>query len=283
MRENENNFSIEKMALVLGVSARGFYAYRNRKTSSREETNKNLLEEIKKIYEEGRKLYGSPRVHGRLIKLGIRCSRKRVARLMRKSGLAAQMRKKWKRTTIPGKREVAKNLVNQDFTVDFPNSTWVSDITYVATKEGWLYVAVILDLFSRKVIGLSMGERIDTRLIENALRQAILHRSPSKGLIHHSDRGSQYTSQSFQAIATRYGISLSMSSKGNCYDNAVAESFFHTLKTEHICLNKFQTREEAKRSIFEYVEVFYNRKRVHSFLGYVSPEEFEQKHRKEAV
>lgn len=283
MRENENHFCIEKMAEVLEVSSRGFYAYRKRNRTLREGENRALLQEIKKIYEEGRCLYGSPRVHGRLIKLGIKCSRKRVARLMRKNGLRARMRKQWKRTTLPGKREAALNLVNQDFKVELPNSVWVSDITYVATKEGWLYMAVILDLFSRKVVGLSMGERINTRLVEHALKQAVLHRAPSDGVIHHSDRGSQYTSEAFKSMARRYGMKLSMSSIGNCYDNAVAESFFHTLKTEHIYLRKFQTREEAKRSVFEYIEVFYNRKRAHSFLGYSSPEEFEHNWKRKVI
>lgn len=283
MEENEKNFSIEKMAEVFGVSARGFYASKKRKASSRKTANLKLLEAIKQIYQQGRNLYGSPRVHGRLIQLGVRCSRKRVAKLMKENRLVAQTRKKGKRTTLPGKRQAARNLVQQDFKVNVPNFTWVSDITYVYTREGWLYVAAILDLFSRKVVGLAMGGRMDVYLLERALRQAMLHRAPSKGLIHHSDRGSQYTSEVFERLTANYGIMLSMSSKGNCYDNAVAESFFHTLKTEHVYLRKYQTREEAKRSIFEYVEVFYNRQRAHSFLGYLSPEEFERNWSKEII
>lgn len=276
MQEHREEFSIEKMALVFGVSSSGFYFYRRKIPSSRKEENLKLAQKIKEIYIEGRKLYGSPRIHGRLTKMGIKCSRKRVARLMKERGLAAKTREKWKRTTKPSKREAAKNLVQQKFTVSSPNSVWVSDITYVYTREGWLYVAVILDLFSRKIVGLCMRERMESSLVEQALQQALQHRNPPKGLIHHSDRGSQYTSESFAKMTERHGIVLSMSSTGNCYDNAVAESFFHTLKTEHIFHMRFWDREEAKRSIFEYVEVFYNRRRAHSFLGYLSPEEFEQ-------
>ena len=154
---------------------------------------------------------------------------------------------------------------------------------YIKTKEGWLYLCIILDLFSRKVIGFSMGETLDTFLVEKALDQAVCHRKPAKGLIHHSDRGSQYTSEAFGKIAQRHGIVLSMSGTGNCYDNAVAESFFHTLKTEHVYQNKFTTREEAKRSIFDYIEVFYNRQRIHSFLGYLSPVEYEQNWNRQAI
>ena len=188
------------------------------------------------------------------------------------------MRKKWKITTQPSKKTVtiAPNHLDQHFIVEEPNKVWVSDITYVATQEGWLYVAVVLDLFSRKVVGLSMGDRLHTDLIMKALKQALWHRRIRDGLMHHSDRGCQYTSKDFQEMTGRHGIKLSMSAKGRCYDNAVAESFFHTLKTEHTDLCKYRIREEAKVSIFEYIEVFYNRQRMHSTLGYASPEEFEQ-------
>ena len=283
MQEKKYVFPIGKMAKILQVSERGYYAYVDRKISAREKENQKLLDLIWQIYQEGRCMYGSPRVHGKLCRLGISCSRKRVARLMKNHGIQAKMRKSWKRTTKQGKRAAFANLVKQEFTVAFPNQTWVSDITYVKTREGWLYVSAILDLFSRKVVGLSMGERLDTCLVKKAFAQALCHRSPPKGLIHHSDRGCQYTSEEFEKLAKENGIILSMSSAGNCYDNAVAESFFHTLKTEHVYQEKCITREEAKRSIFEYIEVFYNRKRAHSFLGYLSPEEFEQNSSKQAV
>jgi len=276
MQMEKNRFPIEEMAKVLHVSRSGFYTFMKKNPSLREEENKKLLEQIKQIHKEYRSVYGSPRVHAKLCRLGISCSRKRVAKLMKNHGIAAKMRKSWKKTTKQGKRKAASNLVRQEFTKEKPNHTWVSDITYVKTKEGWLYLSAVIDLFSRKVVGLSMGERIDAFLIERAVRQALCHRRPPEGLIHHSDRGSQYTSEEFEKVAKENGILLSMSSTGNCYDNAVAESFFHTLKTEHVYHEKYQTREEAKRSIFEYIELFYNRQRAHSFLGYLSPEEFEQ-------
>lgn len=283
MKEGSKEFPIEKMAEVFEVSVTGYYSYIKRSPSFREKENSRLKEVIKQIYREGRSMYGSPRIHGKMRNLGISCSRKRVAKLMRKQGIAAKMRKSWKRTTKQGKRKAADNLVCQEFQVSLPNHTWVSDITYIKTKEGWLYLSAIIDLFSRKVVGMSMGERLDTSLIERALEQALCHRAPSKGLIHHSDRGCQYTSEEFAKVAKSNGILLSMSGTGNCYDNAVAESFFHTLKTEHVYQNKFQTREEAKRSLFDYIEVFYNRQRVHSFLGYLSPEEFEKNWNKQVI
>lgn len=276
MKDRSKEFSIEKMARVFGVSANGYYSYIKRNPSYRDKENQKLMDGIKQVYKEGRGMYGSPRVQGKLNHMGIRCSRKRVAKLMKKNGLAAKMRKSWKKTTKQGKGKTAENLVRQKFKVEVPNQTWVSDITYIKTKEGWLYLTAIIDLFSRKVVGLSMGDRLETSLIEKALNQALCHRRAPEGLIHHSDRGSQYTSEEFGKLAKKNGIILSMSGTGNCYDNAVAESFFHTLKTEHVYQNKFNTREEAKRSLFEYIEIFYNRKRVHSFLGYLSPEEFEK-------
>jgi len=283
MKARAKEFPIEKMAKVFEVSVNGYYTHLKRGITVREEENIRLKGLIEKIHQEGRRKYGSPRVHGKLKNAGIKCSKKRVAKLMRKEGLKAEMRKSWKVTTKQGKRKAAPNLVVQKFQIGIPNHTWVSDITYIKTKEGWLYLTAVIDLFSRKVVGLSMGERLDTSLIEKALKQALYHRAPPKGLIHHSDRGCQYTSEEFGKIARENGIILSMSSTGNCYDNAVAESFFHTLKTEHVHKNNFHTREEAKRSIFEYIEVFYNRQRAHSFLGYLSPAEFEENWNKQVI
>lgn len=283
MREKSKEFSLEKMEEVFGVSVAGYYSYIKRPLSSRAKENTYLKHVITKIYHEGRSMYGSPRIHGKMRNRGMTCSRKRVAKLMREQGLAAKMRKSWKKTTKQAKREPAKNLVCQEFKVGGPSHTWVSDITYIRTEEGWLYMAAIIDLFSRKVVGMYMGESLETGLIEEALNQALCHRTPSKGLIHHSDKGCQYTSEEFKQLAKKKGIVLSMSGTGNCYDNAVAESFFHTLKTEHVYQNRYETREEAKRSIFEYVEVFYNRQRAHSFLGYFSPEEFEKNWNKQVI
>ena len=235
------------------------------------------MKKIKEIHEESRGLYGSPRIHQELLRSGNKGSRKRVARLMRQEGVQSRIRKKWKTTTKSNpKAEAAPNHVDQNFSISEPNKVWVSDITYVATEDGWLYVGVVLDLFSRRVIGLSMGETLETTLVVKALNQALCHRSFSGELIHHSDRGCQYTSKEFKALTKTHGIKLSMSDKGHCYDNAVAESFFHTLKTEHVYLCGLKSREAVKSSIFEYVEVFYNRKRLHSTLGFATPEEHER-------
>jgi putative transposase len=196
---------------------------------------------------------------------------------MKQEKIQAKMRKKWKVTTRASKKEImiAPNHLDQNFIVGSPNKVWVSDITYVSTQEGWLYIAVVMDLFSRKVVGLSMSDRLETELVTKALKQALYNRKTNKDLMFHSDRGTQYTSNEFKELANRHGITLSMSAKGRYYDNAVAESFFHTLKTEEVHLSNYRIREEAKTSIFEYVEIFYNRKRLHSTLGYVSPIDFE--------
>jgi len=278
MKAHSKEFKIEKMADVLGVSRGGYYEFIERKPSKRALENEALVEEIKKTHKNSRGLYGSPRLHAELRKQGQKCSRKRVSKLMKQEKIQARMRKKWKKTTQPSKKavEIAPNHLDQQFTVNEPNKVWVSDITYVWTAEGWLYVAVVLDLFSRRVVGLSMGDRLETELVTRALKQALYRRLINSELMHHSDRGCQYTSKEFRDLTLSHGIRLSMSAKGHCYDNAVAESFFHTMKTEHIYLTHYRTREEAKTSIFEYIEVFYNRLRLHSTLGYMSPLEFEK-------
>lgn len=206
---------------------------------------------------------------------------------MRKEKIQAKMRKRWKRTTLQSKKvvDIAPNHLDQQFHVEKPNKVWVSDIIYVWTAEGWLYVAVVLDLFSRKVVGLSMGASLSTELVTKALKQALYRRGVivNKRLMHHCDRGCQYTSKEFREIAVRHGIELSMSAKGHCYDNAVAESFFQTLKTEETHLKHYRTREEGPSAIFEYVEVFYNRQRLYSTLGYISPADFEEGWEKDYV
>lgn len=277
MKEYSIEFSIEKMAKVLGVCRSGYYKFLRQGPSLRDRDNQRLSEKLKAVHKKSRETYGSPRIHQELKKQGEKCSRKRIARLMQKEKIQAKMRKKWIVTTQPSKslERVAPNHLDQNFIVEEPNKVWVSDITYVATQEGWLYVAMVLDLFSRKIVGLSMGDSLHTDLIMKALKQALWNRDINEGLMHHSDRGCQYTSSDFQELTKRHGIKLSMSAKGHCYDNAVAESFFHTLKTEHTNFYNYKIREEAQVSIFEYIEVFYNRQRMHSTLGYVSPEEFE--------
>ena len=271
-------FSIERMARMFDVSRSGYSRFAKVKPSKRTQDNEVLLENIKKIHKASRHTYGSPRIQAQLISQGTYCSRKRVARLMQQEGLQAKMNRRFKKTTITNpKARSAPNLLNQDFTADRPNQRWVADITYVPTAQGWLYVAAVMDLFSRRIVGLVMNKRMTSDLVINALKQAITHRRPEQGLMHHSDKGCQYTSTNFQALLKQNNIIASMSGTGNCYDNAAMESFFHTLKTEHIHFEHYKSREQAMRSIFEYVEVFYNRQRLHSTLGYLSPVAYENK------
>jgi putative transposase len=265
------------MCLLLGVSRSGYYAYGRQGNGVRRKANERLLEEIKRSYRAGRGAYGSPRITTDLRERGFRCGKNRVARLMRINGIAAKTKRRFKATTnsrhcLP----VAPNLLNKRFVATGPDKVWVSDITYVWTHEGWLYLATVLDLFSRRVVGWAMGERITSELVIRALNQAIWKRKPAPGLIFHSDRGGQYASDAFRIILARHGIVQSMSNKGDCYDNAVAESFFHTLKTEYVYFESFRTRMQAQSGIFEYIEAFYNPTRRHSTLGNMSPQQFEQ-------
>lgn len=238
-----------------------------------------MLGEIQQVFQRSRETYGSPRIQAELKEQGQTCSRPRVARLMRKAGIAAKMRRLFRTTTTPDDRRfAAPNLLEQDFTAAAPHQKWVADVTYVRTLEGWLYLAVVLDLYSRKVVGLAMDKSLHTELVLKALEQALQRRQPGEGLQHHSDRGCQYTRDAFQALLAKNKVVCSMSGTGNCYDNAVAESFFHTLKTEWIYFERYDHREQARRSIFEYVEVFYNNQRRHSTVGYLAPAEFERRY-----
>jgi len=266
------------MSNVFNVSRSGYYHFIHASPSRRKQEDERLLGKIKAIHKASRNTYGSPRIHAELREEGETCSRNRVSKIMKKSGIAAKMKKRFKVTTKANPKAIpAPNLLQQDFTAEKPNQRWVADFTYVATQEGWLYVATILDLFSRRIVGLAMSDRMTTDLVIKALQQALIHRQPPANLIHHSDRGSQYTSSDFQKLLKKYNIIASMSSVGNCYDNATQESFYHTLKTEHVYFEFYKNPEEAKQSIFEYVEVFYNRKRRHSTLGYISPVMFENR------
>lgn len=277
MKNHADKFSIEKMSKAFNVSRSGYYQFIHAEPSARSKDDDRLLALIKMIHQSSRSTYGSPRIHAELHSQGETCSRKRVARLMKKAGIEAKMKKRFKVTTKANpKAKAAPNLLEQNFTATAPNQRWVADFTYVATGEGWLYVAIVLDLFSRKIVGLAMEERMTADLVIKALEQAILHRNPKAGLIHHSDRGAQYTSQDFQALLFLYGVIASMSGTGNCFDNATAESYFHTLKTEHVYFEYYETREQAKTSIFEYTWIFYNKKRRHSSLNYLSPDMFEK-------
>jgi transposase InsO family protein len=256
----------------------GYYAWQKRPESARIQENKRIVAEIKVIHRQSRETYGSPRIQVDLKEKGVSCSQKRVARLMRIHQIAAKRKRKFVVTT-DSKHDlpVAENKLNQEFTATKANQKWVTDITYIWTKEGWLYLAVVLDLFSRKVVGWAMDDNMERGLVIRALQMALLARKPGKGLLHHSDRGSQYASNDYQTLLRDNSITCSMSRKGNCYDNAVMESFFATLKQELVYHRQYQTRKEAKQDIFEYIHVWYNRKRRHSALGYQSPEQYENK------
>lgn len=278
MQQHVAQFSVERMSCVFKVSRSGYYRFINAERSARAQENDRLLTKIKVIHDASRHTYGSPRIHAELGCQGETCSRPRVARLMKYAGIQAKMAARYKVTTRANpKAPAAPNLLMQDFTAKAPNQRWVTDITYVATAQGWLYVAAVLDLFSRRIVGLSMSATMTTELVLNALNQAVIHRRPAAGLTHHSDKGSQYTSKDFRKRLAEHGMLASMSGTGNCYDNAAMESFFHTLKTEHIYFEHYATREHARQSIFEYVEVFYNHQRRHSTLGYDSPMAFEHR------
>ena len=236
-----------------------------------------LKQKITEIYRNSRKTYGSPRIHQKLVREGYPIGRKRVERLMQKLGICSLAKKKYRATTDSRHTQpVAANHLNREFTPDKPNSSWVADITYIYTREGWLYLATIMDLYSRKIIGWSLRDRLTKELVIAALHMALKQRKLSQDLLLHSDRGSQYASELYQTLLERNGILCSMSGKGNCWDNAVMESFYRTLKIELIYQRKYETRMEAKRDIFEYIEIFYNRERLHSSIGYYSPEEYEK-------
>lgn len=272
------SFPVAALCKVLGVSRSGFYAWTERVPSARSLEDAKLRVHVAAAYELGRGAYGAPRIHRELRAAGVNVSRKRVARLMGRLGLQSRRKRRFKATTDSNHAlPVAENILDRKFEVDAPNVAWVTDITYVWTSEGWLYLAAILDLFSRRVVGFAMSERIDRALVLEALTAAVGRRVPNAGLVHHSDRGSQYASNDYQDVLDDLGVVCSMSRKGNCWDNAVAESFFATVKTELVYQRRFATRAEAREAIFEFIEVFYNRQRRHSFLGYVSPVEYEMK------
>jgi transposase InsO family protein len=261
---------------VLKVSPSGYYGWSGRGASKREINDARLIDKIRGIYDASNGVYGVRRIHRQLLIDGESCSVNRVARLMRKCDIKARRKRKY-RVTTDSKHNlpVAENLLARRFFSAGPNQVWASDITYVWTMEGWLYLAAVIDLHSRMVVGWSMSERIDRSLVLDALSMATGRRNPTPGLIHHSDRGSQYASNDYQAALSQHEMLCSMSRKGDCWDNAVAESFFSTLKTERVHHRLYRSRAEARRDIFEYIEVFYNRVRLHSTLGYLSPAQFE--------
>ncbi len=275
---NRLSYPLQEMCRAVEVSKSGYYAFKTRPKSQSRINNDKLLIEIRRVFWDNDRNYGSPRIWDQLRnKENIPCSQNRVARLMHCNCIVAIQKRKF-RVTTNSKHDypVWPNVLNRNFVVEKPNVAWVTDITYIWTHEGWLYLAFVLDLYYRGVIGLAMSKTMTDELTQSALRQAILRRNPAKGLIHHSDRGSQYASGDYQGLLSKHEIIPSMSRKGDCWDNAVAESFLHTLKVELIHRTKFMSREEAKRKIFAYVEMYYNRKRAHSTLGYLSPFEYEK-------
>ena len=275
--EHRSGFGVEKMCRVMKVSRSGYYAWSGRPPSRRQGENESLLAAIRDVHGPSRGTYGSPRIQAELVSQGFGCGRNRVARLMRQNSIRAGVKRRFKSTTQSKHGyPIAPDLVRRDFTVAAPNRVWAADLSYIDTAEGWLYLAVILDLYSRQVVGWSMKERLTSAITVDALLQALRHRQPPGGLIVHSDRGGQFACDEFRRLLAAAGAVGSMSRSGDCYDNACAESFFGTLKTELVYRRRYRDRSEARRSIFEYIEVFYNRQRRHSTLGYKSPVEFEQ-------
>ncbi len=275
MEEQRGTHTVRRMCALLGVSRSGYYAWRSRQSSIRRQENEDLLERIRTIHAQSRRLYGSPRIRAELIEQGFRCGKNRVARIMRQNHIRADVKRRRFRRTTDAKHSyalAANLLVDQRRT----EGVWAADMTFVPTSEGWLYVAAVMQVNSRKIIGLAMGDTITQDLASDALTDAMGRQGRHEGLIHHSDRGRQYASYVYQDLLKRYGMRPSMSRSGNCYDNAYVESFFGTLKTELVHGERYRTRLEARLSIFEYVEVFYNRQRRHSALGYRSPEQYER-------
>lgn len=265
------------MCRVLQVSPSGYYAWRRRPAAS-DFADAALLTEIKAVYVESKRRYGSPRVHHRLRQHGIRCGQKRVARLMREHGLRARRRRRATTTTDSNHTlPVAENVLERHFEVQVPNARWAADITYIWTQQGWLYLAVVMDLFSRRIVGWAMQETLHRSLVLSALEMALVARQPAPGLLHHSDRGSQYASGDYQELLEQAGCTCSMSRKGNCWDNAPVESFFSTLKMELVHERRYQSWQQARTELFEFIEIWYNRQRLHSSLGYLSPIDYEAK------
>lgn len=280
IREHLPQFPLEAACEILQVSRSGYYAWRHRPASRRADRRVQLALQIRLAHQESRRVYGSPRIYRALRGQGVSVCQNTVAKVMRMAGIRAKTKKKFVPRTTQSVHEqpVAENLLDRQFAADAPNQKWATDITYIATEEGWLYLAGVQDLFSRKIVGWAMAEHMRADLVGEALEMAITHRRPGQGLLHHSDRGSQYASDDYRKILKDHAMTASMSGRGQCWDNACVESFWGTLKTELVHHERYATRAAARQSIFEYIEVFYNRKRMHSSLGYLSPEQFEASH-----
>lgn len=272
-----NDYPVRVLCDALGVSSSGYYAWRVRPESPRHTANQQLLDDIRRLHADHRERYGAPRIHAALRAQGRTVSRGRVERLMRRHGLRAHRPRAFRVCTTDSDHAlpIAPNLLDRDFAPGAPNQVWLTDITYVPTDEGWLYLAVVLDLFSRKAVGWAMRDHMRTELPLAALTMAVQRQKPGAGLLHHSDRGSQYASDDYRKALKNHGMIQSMSRKGNCWDNAPMESFFGTAKSELVHHQRYPTREVAKRDLFAYIEGYYNRKRLHSALGYRTPEQAE--------
>jgi transposase InsO family protein len=277
---HRQQYPVERLCMVLGVSTSGFYAWQKRSPSQRQQVDAALLPRIRAIWQQSQQTYGSPRIHAELQAQGIAISRKRVARLMGQAGMRAKTaaRKRPRTTIAHPAHPVFANRLGRDFQSTSPNEKWLGDITYIETQEGYLYLAGLMDLFSRKIVGLAMETHLETDLVEAAFHMAVVERQPQAGLLHHSDRGSQYTSDRYLSLLDGYQMQVSLSDTGQCLDNAPMESFWGTLKTE-CAAEPFATRQQARTAIFAYIAIWYNRQRRHSSLGYLSPEQFEQLHR----
>ncbi len=272
IEKQRDSYDLERLCAALEVSASGYTSWRRGGSCQKRLTDAQMLTLIRAVYAEFKGAYGSPRIWREIKDRGFPASRERVARLMQQNDIRARHKRRYKATTdsrhdLP----VAPNLLDRDFAPTRPDQTWTADITYIPTAEGWLYLAVVMDLYTRMIVGWSMDARMTRELVTNALRMGYFRRRPQAGLLHHSDRGSQYASHDYQAQLTRYGMRASMSRKGNCWDNAPMESFFNSMKNERTHGQRYATREEARQDTFEYIEAFYNRRRRHSALGYVSP------------
>jgi len=276
IHRRRKRYPVRLMCHAMGVSASGYYAWRRRPESRRTRHNRELMRAIRVVHAESDGTYGSPRIHAALNASGVACGRAKVTRLMHNAGLKGCPKRRFRVTTRRGGAP-ASNLLDQNFTANAPNQRWASDITFIYTGQGWLYLAVVMDLYSRRIIGWSMSRRINRHIVVRALNMALGRRRPGEDLIHHSDRGSQYLSDNFQDLLKANGITCSMSDKGSCYDNAVVESFFASLKRERTKRRKYRTRDEARADVFDYIERFYNRERRHGYVGNISPAEFEKR------
>jgi putative transposase len=284
IEQHKQHWPVTLMCDVFSVSTSGFYAWMSRPASEQERRREAILQEVRVIHAQVKQRYGSPRIHAELQARGVDCCVNTVARLMHDEGIAAKTKRKFRHTTDSKHgRPVAANILDRQFNPSKSNEAWVGDITYIWTAEGWLYLAAVEDLYSRMVVGWSMADHMESRLVVDAMEMAVARRLPEEGLVAHSDRGSQYASEHYQTLLLKHGVECSMSGKGQCWDNAPMESFFGSLKKELVYDADYRTREQGRASVFEYIEVFYNLKRRHSSLGYLSPAEFEKAEADRAV